>query len=63
MSSSDSNQKDGGRNTSNAWEEAQRAVRDRNEQTRREGRQEREADERRAAAAQHERDRRYGVER
>jgi hypothetical protein len=46
-----------------AWEEAQRAVRDRNEATRRAGKQQRVDEERRVAAARRARDLRDGVSR
>jgi hypothetical protein len=55
------NQADPPRN--NAWEEAQREVRDRNEATRRAGKNQRVEEERRAAAERRARDIRDGVSR
>jgi hypothetical protein len=56
--------KNGGQHPSkSAWEEAQRRVRDRNDEARRAGRQERDEREQRAAANQHARDVRNHVDR
>jgi len=47
----------------NAYEEAQRQIRERNDEARRAGKKERDDTERRAAAAQRMRDKRDGVDR
>jgi len=49
--------------SNNAWEDAKRRVRDRNDEVRRAGKQQRDETERRSAAAQRARDLRDGVSR
>ena len=61
MSSSKSNQNLAKPPANNAWQEAQRAVRDRNDEARRAGNKERADKERRADADQRARDKRGGV--
>jgi hypothetical protein len=63
MSSSKSNQNLAKPPANNAWQEAQRAVRDRNDEARRAGKKERVDKERRADAARRARDLRNGVDR
>jgi len=61
MSSGKSNQNQAKPPVNDAWQEAQRSVRDRNDEARRAGKKERLEDERRAQAGQRARDLRDGV--
>ena len=63
MSSGKQSGNQAGPSANNAYEEAQRRIRERNDEARRAGKKERDDTERRAAAAQRMRDKQHGVDR